>query len=67
VRYDILVRINEYPDAVILAFLEDGDDVVDVGVIVDPTALSERKRGGRVRLIFGRRLLTGRRVRLLPM
>ena len=43
-RYDILVGINEHPNAVILAFLEDGDDVADVLVVIDPTALSERRR-----------------------
>jgi len=52
VRYDILMGIHEYPKAVMLAFLEDGDDVVDVLVVIDSTVLSERRREGQMRVKF---------------
>jgi hypothetical protein len=41
VRYDVLVGIDEDPQAMILAFLEDGNDVVDIIVIIYSSSQSE--------------------------
>jgi hypothetical protein len=40
VRYDVLVGIDENPQAMILAFLEYGDHVVDIVVVIHTSTQS---------------------------
>jgi hypothetical protein len=41
VRYDVLVGIDEDPEAMILAFLENGHHVIDIIIVIYPSSLSE--------------------------